>query len=238
MMEIKDTLKILIEAAKFLKAKPRRRIYVLLPVILNIVIWSAVLPVAFLFARWVTSAFLPETIWGTAITIIAGFVAVLAVLMLGVFLFVALTAILGAPFYSVLAEEVWVEAGRKVPGIWWPKEIWQSFTYTGRLIVFFLIAQLFLLLFNLLPVIGTAIHAIGVFSTSLLFVAMEFYGEAFARDQLSFRQRLVYLARYHLDVIAFVVPIFFLLLIPVVNLFIPALAVVAATKQYVTSKER
>lgn len=233
MTSLRDSISELSSAWKFMWATRKRRFLVLAPVLLNLLLWVAVIPLAFVFARWATSLALPDAWWATALSILAGFFAVLATIVLAVFVFVALTMVIGAPFYGALSEEAMREAGIVVKEIGWPRETLRALVYTLKLGILFVVLELALVFFNIIPGIGTILHFVGAFAVAILLLAMEFFGEAFAKDSISFRARLKFLACYHPSIIAFAVPVFFLLLVPVVNLFVPPMAVVAASRMYV-----
>ena len=222
----------LTQAWNFMWATKRRRLLVLAPVLLNLILWIAVVPLAFVFAKWATSLALPDAWWAAVISIIAGLFAIAATVVLAVFVFTALTTVIGAPFYGAIAEEAMREAGMVVKEISWPRETLRALVYTLKLGALFIVLQLGLVLFNVIPGIGTALHFIGAFVVAILLLSMEFFGEAFAKDSLPFRSRLAFLARHHGSILAFAVPVFFLLLVPGLNLFVPPLAVVAASRRY------
>lgn len=238
MSPIQETLRELVGAWKFVCATRRRRLFIIVPIFINLILWLVVLPFVYWFVTWVTSMNLPDATWATVLSILAGVFAVLAAIILAVFAFVAVSAIIGAPFYSALAEEVLKESHLKTIDIPWYKEVWRSIRYTLKLGILFVIAQLILILFNIVPGIGTAMHAVGAFVIALLFISMEFFGEGFARTGVSFKDRINYLFKNLMAVVAFSVPIFFLLLIPVINLFVVPVAVVAATRIYARGNQR
>ncbi len=233
MSSLQESAHELVQAWDFIRATRKRRLLVLAPMILNLILWAAVILFAFVFAKWTTSIHLPDAWWATILSLLAGFFAIAATVVLAVFVFAALTTVIGAPFYGALAEEAMREAGMVIKEIAWPREVARALVYTLKLGVLFIVLQLGLVLFNVIPGIGTAMHLIGAFVVAIVLLSMEFFGEAFAKDSLPFRSRLSFLARHHRSILAFAVPVFFLLLVPILNLFVPPLAVIAASKMYV-----
>ena len=235
-MSLLDTTREFASAWKFMWATPKRRLLVLAPVGINLALWIGVAPLAYLFARWLSSVSLPDAGWATILSMLAGFFAVLAVVILAVFAFVVLTAVIGAPFYGALAEEAMRDANMIFSEIPWYQEVARALVLTLKLGVVFVFLQVGLLVFNIIPVLGTLLHFVGAFSVAILLLSMEFFGEAFAKDGLSFRSQMRFLLRHHRSLLAFAVPVFVLLLVPGFNLFVPPLAVVTGTRLYVNMR--
>lgn len=231
-MTLSASARTFLSAWKFMWATPKRRLLVLTPVGINVGLWVMLIPLVFRFVRMATAVVLPDATWATVLGLLAGFFIVVAVVILAVFLFVAVTTIIGAPFYGALAEEAMREAGMVVKDVSWVKEIYRASRYTLKLGGLFIVLQFLLTFLHVIPVLGSFLYLAGSFAVTILLLAMEFFGEAFGKDNVSFRARLVFLARHHRSIIAFAVPVFFLLLVPGLNLFIPPLAVVSASRMY------
>ena len=232
MSSLQASVRELEQAWNFMWATRKRRLLVLAPVFLNLLLWATVIPMAFIFVKWAMSLSLPDAWWAAILTILAGFFAVAAAIVLALFVFAAFTTVIGAPFYGALAEDAMREVGMVIKEISWPREMARALAYTLKLGALFIVLQLGLILFNVIPGIGTVMHFIGAFVVAILLLSMEFFGEAFAKDSLPFRSRLAFLVRHHRSIIAFAIPVFFLLLVPVLNFVVPPLAVVAASRMY------
>lgn len=232
MMSVVESVRHLVSAWKFMWATPKRRLFVLAPVLLNLLLWVGLIPAAFFFTRFVIAMPLPDAWWATIVSLLAGVVAVMATVMVAVFVFVALTAVLGAPFYGALAEEALREAGVPFAEQSWFIEMVRAFSLVVKVGVLFVGLQGLLVGLNVIPVVGTILHVLGGFVVALFLLALEFFGEAFAKASMSLRQQIRFLIRYKKEVFLFILPVFFLLFIPGVNLFVPPLAVVAASQRY------
>jgi CysZ protein len=236
MVSVQAVLKEFVSAWRFVCATRRRRFFVVAPVFLNLILWLAVLPIVYYFVSWVTSLGLPTATWANVLSVLVGVFAALAFLILSVFVFSTATSILGAPFYGTLVEEAMKNAGMEITSVSWPREIARALVYTLKLVLLFVALELALLVLNIIPGIGTLLHFIGAFVVAILVLALEFFGEAFTKDNLSFRSRLHFLACHVFSVVAFAVPVFFLLLVPILNLIVPPLAFVAGSRVYVRLK--
>lgn len=232
MMTLSESARAFLSAWKFMWATPKRRLLILAPVILNGLLWVSVIPVCFLLVRWITVVSLPDTWWATVLAVFTGLFAVAGVIMLAVVVFVALTTVIGAPFYGALAEEI-MEASqvtwKEVP---WYREIQKAISFALKLGVVFVCVQIGLLALNIVPILGTALHLVGGFTVTILLLALEFFGEVFEKNGYAFRARILFLFRHHQSIIAFGVPVFVLLFVPVLNLFVPPLATVTASRLF------
>jgi len=86
MSSLQASVRELEQAWNFMWATRKRRLLVLAPVFLNLLLWATVIPMAFIFAKWAMSLSLPDAWWAAILTILAGFFAVAAAIVLALFI--------------------------------------------------------------------------------------------------------------------------------------------------------
>ncbi|MFZ5365135.1 MAG: EI24 domain-containing protein [Patescibacteria group bacterium] len=222
------------QGVKFLYQNKKLMTWVWLPVLLNLIIYA----VFFIFAFWAISRglnFLDLDIWYEKILyfVIISVGIVLAVFFI-IFTFVALTNVIGAPFYEILsrktAELLVIDQLETPHGAVDSIKIFAESIGGGiKRLVIFTVSQLALLLISLLPLIGaTVITIFNIFITAW-FLAMEFLDFEFDRREWSFDKKMAVFKKNKWSMLGFGLAIFVGSMIPVFNLiFLPG-AVVSAS---------
>ncbi len=121
--------------------------------------------------------------------------------IVGLFLLVGILlslfgTILGAPWYGQLAEKI--ERMRLGSAFVPPQEgigamfrdIWRAIAYEVKKLVFALGASIFLLLLNVVPVLGTIAASFGGLIVGSILVGLDFFDPALERRRLRFRDKL------------------------------------------------
>ncbi len=181
-------------------------------------------------AHWLT--WLP--VWAGVVDDVLRWLLAAALLIVTGLLLVQFGAILGAPWYGNLAEQIERLCMGQLPAA--PMSLAGSLRDIGRAIAFQVkklllgIALLIpLLLCNFLPVLGSGITSIGGTILAALLVCLDFLDAPLERRKLSFRHKLSLIARTLPASLSFSLVCLGLVSVPFLNLLAVPLCVVAGT---------
>ena len=105
----------------------------------------------------------------------------------------------------------------------------RSLLVEAKKMAIFILGMVLLLLFNLLPLVGTFLYAVSTLLLTLFFLAWEYLSFVHERKQLNFSKQYQYLKDRKLLLLGFSTGVLALLAIPLMQLFCIPLAVIAAT---------
>ena len=215
--------------------QPGIRRYVLIPLAINIVVLSAVMFYGVgqydsLMAA--ITGWLPD--WLAFFASIIGFLAALIIFAVGIYLFTIIANIIASPFNAILAEKI---EERLVPGL--VLESPGVLLIVGRAVarefskLLYLLPRLLgLLLLSVIPVANAvAPFAWILFGAWMMAVQYADYGAD--NNQLSFPKLRQRLGRAKLQSLSFGLIVYFILAIPVLNLFLIPVAVAGGTVLWV-----
>ncbi|MGQ9859047.1 MAG: EI24 domain-containing protein [Thermodesulfobacteriota bacterium] len=210
--------------------------YVWIPAMINVLLFAALGTLFFFLFPHLVGLILPEgEAWYlTALRGILWAVGSLMVLLLFLLTFTTIGAVIAGPFNELLSERV-----EQIQGGTLPREtgsIWQQARRSARSawesikhLAVYLLGSLILLLWNLLPGIGSVIYTVVATLWTLLFLALEFGDYYLARHWVLFRTRWRKLWRHLWASLGFGAGCALLLMIPVLNLFLMPGAVAGGT---------
>lgn len=220
---------------------------ILLPVLLNIVI-GGVLYVSLLLPGWkvinqgwqlASRWFVGFPTWVIAISNVVDDVlrAVLAVLLFIVtgLLLVQFGAILGAPWYGNLAEQVERIHMGSLPVTGMPtlsralQDIWRALAFQGKKLLLAIGLGLPLLLLNFLPGLGNGIASVGGIALAATLVCLDFLDPPLERRRLSFRTKLQLFLQTLPASASFGLACLGLVSVPLLNLLMVPLCIIAGT---------
>ncbi|WP_328538943.1 EI24 domain-containing protein [Streptomyces sp. NBC_00344] len=208
----------------------------LLPGLITLVLYLAVLVALFFWADDVTAWATPfaddwSSPWAGllrgALTVLLWALA----LLLSVISFTAMTLLIGQPFYEALSERVEKSENGEVHESGLPlwRELWISARDSLRILVRVTFYGILLFAAGFLPGVGqTVVPAIG-FCVTGFFLTEELTAVALQRRRIEFRQRLVLLKGRRLMVLGFGVPLALAFVVPLVAVFLMPGAVAGAT---------
>ena len=215
--------------------QPGIRRYVLIPLAINIMVLSAVMFYGVgqydaLMAA--ITGWLPD--WLAFFASIIGFLAALIIFAVGIYLFTIIANIIASPFNAILAEKV---EERLVPGL--VRESPGVLLIVGRAVarefskLLYLLPRLLgLLLLSVIPVANAvAPFAWILFGAWMMAVQYADYGAD--NNQLSFPKLRQRLGQAKLQSLSFGLIVYFILAIPVLNLFLIPVAVAGGTVLWV-----
>lgn len=229
-----------LRAARFLGGENRDlRKFCVLPALLNALLLVVLVVLAILYGddllNWVWHE--PQG-WLRALYFLARILAVGVLLVVAYGLFLLTGALLAGPFNDYLSEQTEKrlrQIGAEAPFSW--RLFLQDLlfaTWDGlRELSLYALLLLGLLLLNVLPVVGSALHFILGGGVTLFFLALECVSPALSRRRYSFPQRWGIIWRHRWLMFGLAGAVTLLMLIPLVNFLVLPLAVVAGTMLFV-----
>jgi CysZ protein len=236
MRELALGFRYLLEGQRWVARHGKRYGVALLPGLLTLVLYAAVLVALVLWGgdlvAWATPFADDWNETGREVFRVALTVVLFALVLLGCVLgFTAVTLLIGQPFYDALSEEVDreidgfpTESGRSLG-----REIWISARDGVRILARAAVWGVCLFAAGFLPFAGqTVVPVIGFFVTGF-FLAEELTAIALARRRVDLRERLALLRGRKCLTWGFGVPLGLVFLIPVIAVFLMPGAVAGAT---------
>lgn len=244
-----------LRAIVLLARTPALLLGVVLPILVNVVIGIALYAVL-LFPGWQTInawssglpgwsgqwlATLPNWLQRGLVWLPAGAAAIddifrwllaIALLITIGLLLVQFGAILGAPFYGNLAEQVEKQQMGHIPGT--PsfsralQDIWRAITFQIKKLLVMVVGAVLLLVIGLTPG-GAAIASIGWIILGAVLVCLDFLDPPLERRHLSFRRKIAILFRTFPASASFGWACLVMVSIPLLNLLVVPVCVIAGT---------
>jgi CysZ protein len=161
-------------------------------------------------------------------------ILVILLLLVTGFIFLQFGVLLGAPWYGKLSEELELLKLGKLPPMESNlgstlRDVLRAILYELKKLVLLIGFGLPLLLFNVLPGIGTAIASVGYVTLTATIVCLDFFDSALERRRLKFRQKLGVVAKSLPASAAFGLVCLALVSVPLINLLAIPVCVAAGT---------
>jgi len=139
--------------------------------------------------------------------------------------------LLGAPWYGQLSEQLeQIRTGNvEIVEVSLARDLGRAILYELKKIVLTIIVGIPLLIINLFPGLGTLIVTVGWFSLTTTIIGLDFMDSALERRRLKFRRKLKLVTKTFPASASFALVCFFLISIPLVNLFTIPLCVASGT---------
>lgn len=176
--------------------------YVVVPVLVNLVV-GAVLYAGLLMVglQGIENllAGLPE--WAVVLDIVLRALLIVALLIVIGFLLLRFGVVLGAPWYSRLAEALeQMSLGNRLaapsPGLTTiGRDLWHALVFEFGKLLLFVGVGLPLLLLNLIPVVGSVLVMIGSIALTATIVCLDFFDASLSRRYVRFRRKLTIVFR-------------------------------------------
>ncbi|MDY0189425.1 MAG: sulfate transporter CysZ [Desulfuromonas sp.] len=231
------------EAFHFVLKNPSLYKYVAIPLVINIVVFSAAIYWGFDLFSSLTGQYLSAHdawFWQVLVAVVK-FIAAVITLVVVFFAFTVVGNLIAAPFNDVLSERTeQLLTGNLVNEPFslaqFAKDIGRVMLDEVRKMSIFIILMLVALLFNFLPGVGSMIYAVLSVGLTLYFLIIEYTGYVFGRKHLGFKDQRRFVANNRLGALGFALAVMCMLFIPFVQFLTIPIAVVAAT-QLCCSKE-
>ncbi|HHH39285.1 MAG TPA: sulfate transporter CysZ [Sedimenticola sp.] len=211
--------------------RPGLRRYLLVPLVINILVFSLIGWLGYINIEGVLERLLPEQSWLHYFRWLLWPLFAIAFLMLVFYTFTVVANLLAAPFNGLLAEKVELMLTGKPPTDAHTSiaaAILPSLLSEIRKLFYFLLRAIPLLLLFLIPVINVAAPFLW-FAFSAWFLTMEYIDYPMGNHGLGFRQQLGLLKQRRLISYGFGGGVTLLMLIPIVNFAAMPAAVAGAT---------
>ena len=219
-------------------AKPGLRRFVVIPVLLNVLIFTGLFWLAIHywqeFTQWI-SAYLPHWLqWLQWLLWIAFFLLGIIILF---YTFTTIANLIAAPFNNLLAEKVELyltgTVSPSAEGVWGAiKSIPSAFGRQFRLISYYLLRAGLLLILSLLPMIHP-IATIAWFVFTAWMAALQYLDYPMDNHRISVKQMREHVSQKRLMTLGFGGTVMLFTMIPIVNFFIMPAAVAGATAFWV-----
>jgi CysZ protein len=226
-------------AFAFLKQHKSLTKYILIPFIINLVIFSLAAYLGFsLFESQILHRIPQNEAWYWSVLNYASWLlAILLTAVLVFFSFTVIGSLVASPFNEILSErtEQIVTGGKAAETFHlriFFKDAISTFLDESRKIALFVTAMILLLMLNLVPIIGTLLYPILSTILIVFFLAVEYTGYVFSRKRLPFREQRRYLLKNKSLWVGFGIGLLLILAIPLVQFFCIPLGVIGATRLY------
>ena len=228
--------KLPLEAAAFLSQRPKLWILVMIPLIINLVIFISLISWGFSeFAQTLEGWLEGNQAWyWTALRWTARIFFWLVILVVVYFIFTPVSLLIAAPFNDFLAERVERAFGFQIEdNRFFLKALLVEAAYsiysTAKTLLLFSVVFLMLLPLNFVPVGGSIAYAAAAFLWAMWCSALEFTSYAADRRHIRFRDRWQLLRHHAAAALGFGLVTVLLLMIPFLNILIVPVSAVGGT---------
>lgn len=233
-----DAFKMVFSAAAFVKNNKGMGKFFIIPFVLNIVLLSSILYLSWVYALPAVTGLLAGDAWYMKLlSIIAGPLFMILLVLGTIIVYSAAGGIVSAPFLDLLSEKTEKCAGlERDAGPFSPAaligDIYRALVNTVKLLFLLLAVNLLLLIILLIPG-GSFIYTVTGFLTSIFFYGFQFYDFPLERSKLKFGAKLKTSLKYRRSVAGTGAAFFLLSFIPVIGFLGLNLATVGAALTYV-----
>jgi CysZ protein len=217
---------------KFLGRHPRLWKYVLIPFLINLLVFSLAIYFGLDFFNHTVVGMIPsgEAWYWVALYYLAWVIAVLMTMVLVFFSFTVVGNLIASPFNDLLSErteEAVMGSASGEPFRW--SAVGRILLDESKKMAVFILLMLLLLLLNLIPGFGTLAYSILSFLLTAFFLVIEYTGYIFGRKGGRFTDQRRFIRGRRFMAFGFGVGVLCLLAIPLLQFFCIPFAVVGAT---------
>ncbi|MEJ2202140.1 MAG: sulfate transporter CysZ [Desulfuromonadaceae bacterium] len=235
----------LFRGARFVQQHPGLLKYVLIPFLINLVVFSGSVYFGLDFFNAKVIHLIPQgEAWYWAL--LYYFLWVLAVLVTAIvvfFLFTVIGNLIASPFNDLLSEKT----ERMLTGVMreepfslrtFGRDAVQTLMVELKKLSLFVILMLCLLLLNLIPVVGSLLYSVLAVMLTLFFLVVEYLGFVFSRKKLDFGEQRRYIFSRKTTMLGFGVGVMTLLAVPFLQFICIPVAVIGATLLWCEDQEQ
>ncbi|MGK2905776.1 MAG: EI24 domain-containing protein [Desulfuromonadales bacterium] len=224
-------------SARILRGNPRLIQYILIPFLINAVVFSVAVYLGLDFFGSTVAEYIPQgEAWYWSV--ISWLIWVAAVVLTAVLIFFSFTVVgnlLASPFNDLLSERTEeVLSGNVIDEPFsisrFLRDAVQTLLLEAKKMWVFVVVMVFILPLNLLPVIGNSIYTLLAVSLTLFFLCFEYLSFVLVRKHKFFREQKSYIFARKFLMLGFSCGVMTLLAIPFLQLFCIPLAVIGATR--------
>lgn len=215
---------------------PKLLILGAVPALISSVLLIALLGTLLYFSADVTAALTPfadgwSPGWRGALRVVLGVALFGAAAMLGSLSFIAITLLIGGPFYEHIAEKAEEQLGldKTGDGSGWVRLLGRGIVESLKLVLVALVGAIVLFVLSFVPVVGQVVTPVLAALFGAWIISLEMVGMVFQRRGLRLGDRHRALRGQRAVVLGFGVPTYLLCLVPLVQLVAIPSAVVGGT---------
>lgn len=223
-------------AAAFLRRQPRLLVYIIVPFLVNLVVFSLLIYLGFDFLEGLARRYIPsgEAWYWLAVEYLLRLLLLLLTAVLVFFSFTALGNLIAAPFNDILCARARAiltgeQHGNAAGLVGAAREAWRAVVDESRKVAIFVGGMVLLLFINLIPGIGMLLYPPLSILWTIFFLVVEYTGYVFAVRNLHFTEQRRFIADHKMLMLGFGSGLLLLLAIPILQFFCIPLGVVAAT---------
>jgi len=223
-------------AGKFIKRHPTLFKYIIVPFLINVVVFSGAVYWGLSFFNSIVVHYIPQgDAWYWAIlSYFLWAVAIIVTMVLVFFGFTVIGAIIASPFNDILSEkteELLTGISKDEPFVFTVvlRDAMQTVMDESKKIIIFVFLMLFLLPLNLLPGGSLPYSALSILLT-VFFLVVEYTGYVFSRKHQTFRDQRRFIFSHKFMMLGFGTGVMGVLAIPFLQFFCIPLGVVGATQ--------
>lgn len=224
-------------AVGFVNRQRRLLLYVLIPFLINLAVFSLLIYLGFDFFGEIVGQYIPQgdAWYWRALAHLLRFMALLLTVVLVFFSFTAVGNLIAAPFNDILCQKTShilavgrAETASDLRAV--VRDAWRATVDEGRKIGIFVAGMALLLFINLIPGVGVFLYPPLSLFWTVVFLAVEYTGYVFAVRSLSFKEQRSFILTHKLLMFGFGSGLLLLLAIPFLQFFCIPFGVVAATR--------
>lgn len=226
-------------AIGFWMAHPRLWMYGIWPILINLVLTAGVGYGGYrvVFAPLMARLEKGEGFWAGVWHVAAGIGIALGLLVGGVFLFVVLATVLGAPFHDLMGERIEKESFAKRPELLAaPTSLWSGIRFSLgealRRLGIVIPIGLFALVLGFVPLVGPVLGVTVGGTATGLFLVLDAWSYPLDRRHMPLRAKLGYVRSNFALALGLGVGLFVMYMIPCAWFLVPPVAAVAGTRLY------
>jgi CysZ protein len=203
-------------------------VHIIPSVIIHSILFSFFLWASILLTKSFFNIQLPEEWWSITIAILLIIFGATIFYLLGTALIVVIGTLLSAHFYEALTKHAIIYIHPVYKKMTPLERMRQRIKNTWRLLGWYSVIQFILLILNIIPLaVGPFSHIVLAYITTSLLIAWAFLDYTFDYYNLPFSKRKKWCIQNIGVVTGFGAAVFLFLLIPVLNFFVPSVAVIS-----------
>ncbi|MCI0449585.1 MAG: EI24 domain-containing protein [Chlorobi bacterium] len=224
---------------KFFFAHPKLLAYSITPMLINLIIYGGIFILSYSWLinnieKWLGADQTDAGFWLEALHVVLLVLSFVLLLFICYLLFVVLGGLITAPFNEEISQRVEeiVTKGtiQHKTGFW--EDAYVSIKGEAEKIVFYLVILFLIFLLNFVPLVGNVFSAVIATIFSFFYNALDFLDYPMTRKKMKFKEKLKVTRSGKLVTYGFGCTAFLLMFLPIVNVFMKPILVVAGTSLY------
>lgn len=222
---------------KFLFNSPKSLLWILIPLVINIAVMLASLYAAFMImdnffpVSWPNLEFTVTALVAMAEALASSVINLLVTMGCFLSLYILSFSIFCSFAYGLMVEKIEKKLGIE-PNELKSLSIWRQILDSLLIVLLFMIGNLIILSFNILPVVGTIFAMVSAVIFQSFCLGMEFFDFSMALRGKSFRDKLAYFKRHPGEVLGVGNISWLFMMLPILNSCLFTFSILGATFRY------